>query len=159
MTPDELMTVVAALARRAGDDAESRGAGIAAAIHRHTGHRWVGVYRVTDTEVQILGYSGPGAPAYPRFPRDQGLTATAVATGRSVVVDDVGSDPRYLTAFGSTRSEMIVPVLHPDTGVVLGTIDVESERTAAFGAEIRELLERCAAAVTPLYDADPDRPR
>jgi L-methionine (R)-S-oxide reductase len=98
-----------------------------------------------------LGYAGPGAPAYPRFPRTQGLTAAAVATGQAVVVDDVAVDPRYLTAFGTTRSEMIVPVVGPDGTTVVGTIDVESDRVAAFRDAERKLVERCAEAIVPLY--------
>lgn len=127
-----------------------RAARIAAAIRDHGGHRWVGVYEVTDTEVCLLGYAGPGAPAYTRFPRTHGLTASAVATGTTVVVDDVSTDPRYLTAFGTTRSEMIVPVLDADRHVV-GTIDAEGDVVAAFGPDVRAVIERCAAVVGGLY--------
>ncbi len=151
MTDDDLVSTVGAVAgephgvpRRAGR--------IAAAVREHGGHRWVGVYEVTDAEVCLLGYAGPGAPAHPRFPRTRGLTATAVATGTTVVVDDVRADSRYLTAFGTTRSEMIVPVL-TDDGRVVGTIDVESDAVAAFGPAARAVVERCAAAMRGLYRA------
>jgi putative methionine-R-sulfoxide reductase with GAF domain len=147
---NDIAAVVAAIA---GDNSSrpDRAARIAEAIRARGGHRWVGVYEVTDREVAILGYSGPGAPAHPRFPRTEGLTATATATGHPVVVDDVTNDPRYLTAFGSTRSEIIVPVVTPDAAAVLGTIDVESDRVAAFGDSEREFLQRLAIAILPLY--------
>jgi putative methionine-R-sulfoxide reductase with GAF domain len=74
-----------------------------------------------------------------------------VATGESVVANDVREDPRYLTAFGSTRSEMIVPILDRAGRKVLGTIDVESERVGAFSEGERAALERCAAAVVGLF--------
>jgi L-methionine (R)-S-oxide reductase len=74
-----------------------------------------------------------------------------VASGETVVVDDVREDPRYLTAFGSTRSEIIVPILDRTRQKVLGTIDVESERVGAFSEEDRAALERCAAAVVGLF--------
>jgi L-methionine (R)-S-oxide reductase len=150
MTPDELVGVVATIAM-AGEPSGQRATRIASAIRDAGNHRWVGVYEVTDTDVAILGYAGPGAPAYPRFPRTKGLTASAVATGQAVIVDDVNADPRYLTAFGSTRSEMIVPVLDRAGTSVIGTIDVESERVAAFGDAQRALMERCARAMMPLY--------
>jgi L-methionine (R)-S-oxide reductase len=152
VTDDDLVRSVSALA----DDAlgvDERAARIASAIREQGDHRWVGVYEVTDTEVRMLGYAGPGAPVYPRFPRTQGLTASAVATGQTVTVDDVTADPRYLTAFGTTRSEMIVPVLDA-AGAVVGTIDVESDRAAAFGAGRRALIERCAAVILALYRTD-----
>lgn len=153
MPTEELVTVVAALAATAASRSE-RATRIATAIRDHGRHRWVGVYEVTDTEVVLLAYAGPGAPAYPRFARTQGLTASAVADGRTVVVDDVTADPRYLTAFGTTRSEMIVPVLAAGEATVIGTIDVESDRTAAFGDVERELIERCAEAIRPLHGHD-----
>jgi L-methionine (R)-S-oxide reductase len=150
MTPDELVAAVAAIAN-AGQPRTGRAARIASAIRDAGDHRWVGVYEVTDADVAILGYAGPGAPAHPRFPRTQGLTASAVATGQAVIVDDVTADPRYLTAFGSTRSEMIVPVLDRDGTTVIGTIDVESERVAAFEESQSALVARCARAIVPLY--------
>jgi len=151
MTPDDLLAVVTAIAAAADPRAE-RATRIANAIREGGNHRWVGVYQVTDADVVILGYAGPGVPAHPRFPRTQGLTAVAVATGRTVTVDDVTVDPRYLTAFGTTRSEMIVPVLSGDaTAAVVGTIDIESDRAAAFGDSERALMERYASAIVSLY--------
>ncbi len=61
-----------------------------------------------------------------------------------MVVSDVRSDPRYLTAFGTTLSEIITPVLDEKTGAVVGTIDVESEQANAFSLEDQKLLEACA---------------
>jgi putative methionine-R-sulfoxide reductase with GAF domain len=112
------------------------------------------VYEVTPTEVVNLSWSGPAGPAHPTFPIDQGLTAEAVATGRSVVCNDVAADPRYLTALESTGSEIIVPVVTASR--VAGTLDVESERLDAFDDEVRLSLERVAAELPPLYDL-PDR--
>jgi L-methionine (R)-S-oxide reductase len=74
-----------------------------------------------------------------------------VASGKTVVVGDVREDPRYLTAFGSTRSEIIVPVLDRVGRKVVGTIDVESEEVDAFLEEDRAALERCAVALAALF--------
>ena len=150
MTTEDVVAAVAAIAAEERDLAERAGR-IAGVIRDFGRYRWVGVYEVTEVEVAILGYAGPGAPAFPRFPRTKGLTAAAIATGQAVVVDDVTSDPRYLTAFGSTRSEMIVPVAGADGTTVVGTIDVESDQVAAFGTEERQLVERLARAILPLY--------
>jgi L-methionine (R)-S-oxide reductase len=78
------------------------------------------------------------------------VSAAAVESGETVTVTDVAGDPRYLEALGDTRSEMIVPVRGADSAVV-GTIDIESERADAFGAEDQELLEQCGAALRPLW--------
>jgi L-methionine (R)-S-oxide reductase len=123
---------------------------IAELIRQAGSYRWVGLYTVTQREIAAIGWSGPGAPAHPRFPVTQGLSGAAVATGRAVVVNDVTADPRYLTAFASTLSEAIVPVVDPDTGTVVGTLDVESAERDAFTDADRQALERCAAALRGL---------
>ena len=144
-----LEEVSRALARDA--DRAQRAAGVAGAIRRAGGYRWVGLYEVDGGEIALLAFDGPGPPAHPRFPATQGLSSAAVASRQTVVVGDVSKDPRYLTAFGSTRSEIIVPVLGGAGGTVVGTIDVESEEADAFSAADRAALERCAAAVAPLF--------
>ena len=146
---DELPEAVRAAAeQRLPRDKRSRR--IAALIRTATGRRWVGVYEVTPTEVVNLAWSGPTAPAHPRFPIERGLTAAAINTREIVVSNDVARDPRYLTALASTGSELIVPIIVGDR--VVGTLDVEDERTDAFGDEDRRLFERLAAEMRPLYD-------
>jgi len=69
-------------------------------------YRWVGLYdvdRAAGTVTNIV-WSGPGAPEYPTFPITKGLTGAAIFTRKTVNVGDVAADPRYLTAFGTTRS-------------------------------------------------------
>ena len=124
---------------------------IAELICRSHNYRWVGVYDVGPELVSIIAYSGPGAPAYPQFPVTQGLTGSAVRERKAVVVGNVRTDPRYLTAFGSTVSEIIIPILAEKTGAVVGTIDVESERSNAFAGEDQRALEECARAARPLW--------
>jgi L-methionine (R)-S-oxide reductase len=128
---------------------EERAQRIADLVRTRTGRRWVGVYRVTADKVVNLAWSGPAAPRYPRFPTTRGLTGAAIASRCSVVSNDVGSDPRYLAALESTGSELIVPVLVE--GRVVGTLDVEDERTGAFGDDDQKLFEQLAQALTGLY--------
>lgn len=124
---------------------------IAEAIRLGSGYRWVGIYDVGEQEIAVIAWSGKGAPAYPRFPLKQGLSGHAVATRSTVVSNDVTNDPRYLTAFGSTQSEIIVPVIDMDINKVLGTLDVESEAKNAFtDADVRK-LEEYARAMLPLW--------
>ena len=92
----------------------------------------------------------PTAPAHPRFPIERGLTAAAISTREIVVSNDVARDPRYLTALASTGSELIVPIIVGNR--VVGTLDVEDERTDAFGDDDRRLFERLAAEMRTLYD-------
>jgi len=130
-------------------DRDRRAVLVASAIRRFGGYRWVGIYDVGSEEIAVLGWDGPAAPAHPRFPRSEGLCGAAVTTAEPVVVGDVGADPRYLTTHSTTRSEIVVPVIAG--GDVVGIIDVESERRKAFGDRDRQLLERCAALIVPLW--------
>jgi putative methionine-R-sulfoxide reductase with GAF domain len=70
---------------------------------------------------------------------------------KTVVVGDVRSDPRYLPAFGTTLSEIIITILDEKTGAVVGTIDVESEQANAFSLEDQKLLEVCARVISLLW--------
>jgi GAF domain-containing protein len=113
---------------------------------------WVGLYDVKPLEICAIAWTGPTPPAFPTFSRTQGLNGAAVATGRPVVVNDVRSDPRYLTTFGATLAEAIMPVR--SGGRIVGTIDVESDRVNAFTADDERFLEQCAAALQPLWADD-----
>lgn len=146
--PNELLEAVRATAELR-IARESRSERIADLIRTATGRRWVGVYEVTSAEVVNLAWSGPAAPAHPRFPVERGLTGAAISTRETVVSNDVSRDPRYLTALASTGSELIVPVIVGDR--VVGTLDVEDERTDAFSDDDRLLFERVAAEMRPLY--------
>jgi L-methionine (R)-S-oxide reductase len=121
----------------------------AEAIRRATSARWVGIYSIVDTQVVNEAWSGPGAPAHPVFSVTEGLTSHALRTGRSVLSNDVSADPRYLTNQDDSGSELIVPVV--TRGQVIGTLDVENERTGAFHDDDVPLFEQLAQALRPLW--------
>lgn len=109
-------------------------------------YRWVGVYKIVKDDFVILSGTGDEPPAYPRFPITQGLCATALDSGKPVIVGDVRSDPRYLPTFHTTRSEIIVPMVN-DRHRVVGMLDAESEKVNAFDQEDRQFLERAAGLI------------
>jgi L-methionine (R)-S-oxide reductase len=128
---------------------EDRAKRIADLIRQETGRRWVGIYAVTSEEVVNLAWSGPSAPAHPRFAATEGLSGAAIRQQATVISNDVARDPRYLVALPSTGSEMIVPV--SVEGRVVGTVDVEDERPGAFDSEDQRLFEELASALQALY--------
>jgi GAF domain-containing protein len=115
-------------------------------------YRWAGLYDVLPSEISVIAWSGPEAPTHPRFPIAKGLNGACVSSRKPVIVQDVARDPRYLTTIGGTRGEMIQPVFD-ESGVVVGTIDVESDRVGAFGAPDEELLAACAKNLFWLWRA------
>jgi L-methionine (R)-S-oxide reductase len=126
---------------------------IAVLLRSSANYRWVGLYDIDRAAglVRNITWSGPGAPEHPTFPLTKGLTSAAVGQKQTINVGDVSTDPRYLTAFGTTRSEVIVPVFDGEGKSVVGTIDIESETANAFDKETQYLLEACSAVIRPLW--------
>jgi len=119
-------------------------------------YRWAGLYDVLPTEIAVIAWSGPEAPTHLRFPVAKGLNGACVSSRQPVIVQDVANDSRYLTTIGGTRGEMIQPVID-QSGVVVGTIDVESDRVNAFGSRDEELLAVCAKNLFWLRGSAPVR--
>jgi L-methionine (R)-S-oxide reductase len=119
---------------------------IAEMIRAACDYRWVGIYKITRGDFVIMGKTGKCPPAYPRFPVTQGLAASALESKKSIIVADVHQDPRYLPTFGSTQSEIVVPII-TEAGKVVGLIDVESEKLDAFTEADRDFLEHAAYVI------------
>jgi putative methionine-R-sulfoxide reductase with GAF domain len=126
---------------------------VADLIRSSGSYRWVGLYDVNYVKkiVENIVFSGPGAPEYPTFPITKGLTASAISNGQTVNVGDVAADPSYLTASGTRRSEIIVPVFDRLNQKVVGIIDVESEQPFAFHQEVQSALENLAKEILKLW--------
>ena len=148
----ESITVSLAEASDSEAPREARARAAAEIIRNARRYRWVGIYDVGDDQISIVAYTGSEPPAHPSFGIAQCLSGEAVRTRATVVSNDVASDPRYLTAFESTGSEAIVPILGAESGMVIGTLDAESDRIGAFSPEDILFLEDCAAVLRPLYD-------
>jgi L-methionine (R)-S-oxide reductase len=144
-TVSELRRIVASTELR-----EHRAELAAEAIRLSRGYRWVGIYDVEDEEIAAVAWTGTGSPSHIRFGKSEGLNGEALRTGEVVNVGDVTIDARYLTAFGTTCSEIIVPC-RGEYDTVEGTIDVESDKMYAFGPEDVEFLKACAEALRPLW--------
>lgn len=110
-------------------------------------YSWVGIYLVEGDDLVLGPWRGPQATEHVRIPVGQGVCGAAAATGKTEIVDDVNADPRYLACFASTRSEIVVPIFHRDR--VVGEIDIDSDREAAFGEDDRPALERIAVQIAP----------
>jgi GAF domain-containing protein len=112
--------------------------------HRVPYYTWVGVYLLSGDELTLGPFLGTPSP-HTRIPVGQGICGAAAAERRTIVVDDVASDPRYLACSLETRSEIVVPILRG--GHVIGELDIDSDEPAAFGERDRALLESVAAVL------------
>jgi L-methionine (R)-S-oxide reductase len=111
-------------------------------------YNWVGFYileRESNEDILILGpFRGTMTP-HTRIPLNQGICGAAASTGKTVVVDDVSTDSRYLACSLETKSEIVVPVFV--NGKVVGELDIDSHFLAAFAAEDRRLCEHAAGVL------------
>ncbi len=109
---------------------------------------WVGVYWVEGDELVLGPWTGPQPTEHTRIPIGTGICGAAALSGTTEIVDDVNADPRYLACFASTRSEIVVPIFAD--GHVVGEIDVDGDRPAAFTRADALFLEEVAALIAPL---------
>ena len=113
-------------------------------------YNWVGFYMIEESTastapVLVLGHFEGAMTPHTRIPLNQGICGAAASSGKTVVVDDVHSDSRYLACSIETKSEIVVPVFV--NGKVVGELDIDSHFPAAFTAEDRQLVEHCAVLV------------
>lgn len=111
-------------------------------------YNWVGFYMLDESVQPPVLALGPykGAPTpHTRIALNQGICGAAASSGRTIVVDDVNSDPRYLACSTETKSEIVAPIYWNQK--VIGELDVDSHAPAAFSSDDRRLVERCAAVV------------
>ena len=144
---DFLLTRIRELAAASYDlDALERGI-VEAIAERLPHYNWTGFYWLDphDPRTLVLGaFAGEPTP-HVRIPVTQGICGAAVASGETVVVDDVIADPRYLSCSIKTKSEIVVPIRAH--GKVVGEIDIDSHTPAAFTENDREFLEEAARIV------------
>lgn len=114
-------------------------------------YNWVGFYMLeeqpSNSQPRMLAlgaFQGAMTP-HTRIPVNQGICGAAASTGKTIVVDDVSVDSRYLACSTETKSEIVVPVFV--RGKVVGELDIDSHFPAAFGDQDRALVEYCASLV------------
>jgi GAF domain-containing protein len=141
----ELLPKLDALAAQAVS-AEVLMNGIVALLHENLlNYNWVGFYMIeseADKDMLALGQFRGAITPHTRIPLHQGICGAAASSGKTVIVDDVNSDPRYLACSLETKSEIVVPVFVK--GKVVGELDIDSHVPAAFGADDRQLCEHAA---------------
>ncbi len=146
--PSELIPDLDALAARASSG-ESLMNDIVTLFHEKlTRYNWVGFYMLElhgDPNMLVLGsFRGTMTP-HTRIPLNQGICGAAASSGKTIVVDNVNTDSRYLACSLETKSEIVVPVFVQ--GKVVGELDIDSHFLAAFGPDDRKLCEHAAAVL------------
>jgi len=89
-------------------------------------YNWIGFYLVdpADPGTLVVGRYAAVSRRTSAFLSDTGLCGAAATSGKTVVVNDVSKDPRYLSGSELVKSNMVVPIFSQN--MLAAEIDVES---------------------------------
>ena len=128
---DEALAAIRAADRDEPDAEPGDDAAVGALKQAMPDYTWVGIYLLDGNELVLGPFVGKPSP-HTRIPLGRGICGAAATEKATIIVDDVNADPRYLACSIETKSEIVVPIMLG--GEVLGEIDIDSDRLAAFGA-------------------------
>ena len=119
---------------------------VACEVH-HSDDRfdWTGFYRVTEPGLLKIG-PYQGAHGCLVIPFDRGVCGAAARTGQIQLVPDVEAFPGHIACSSSTRSELVLPVRN-GAGQLIGVLDIDSDRPAAFNEDDARELDAILSAV------------
>jgi len=106
---------------------------------------WAGYYLVDRTvgNELVLGPFSGQPTEHTRIGFGRGICGQAASTLKVFVVDDVSAESNYLSCSPSVRSEFVAPVIC--NGVLVGELDIDSNKARAFGREDAEFLQWVAS--------------
>lgn len=111
---------------------------------------WVGVYLLEGGGLVLHDYVG--APTeHDRIEVGVGVCGTAVAEERDLLVEDVREVENYLACSPETRSEVVVLIREPESGRIVGQLDLDSDRVSGFGEDDRRELRTVADWLGELF--------
>ena len=142
---DEIRARIRALCEGETDEVALM-ATVACELH-HSDERfdWTGFYRVVAPELLKIGpYQGGHGCLV--IPFSRGVCGACARSGEVQLVDDVDAFPGHIACSSSTRSEIVLPVFGAG-GRLIGVLDIDSDRPAAFDAGDADALAGILADV------------
>ena len=139
------------LALIAGEDDEiAVMATVAAELHAAFAHfHWVGFYRVVQPGLLKVG-PYQGGHGCLTIPFERGVCGRCARDQTTQMVADVTQLPYHIACSGTTRSEIVVPLLD-SRRVVRAVLDIDSDLPDAFDALDQAALEAIAGDVSRVY--------
>ncbi|MBI5385869.1 MAG: GAF domain-containing protein [Verrucomicrobia bacterium] len=131
-------------------DAVALMATIVCELHHGLDHfDWTGFYRVVSPGVLKIG-PYQGGHGCLTIPFDKGVCGKCAREARTQLVPDVTQLLYHIACSGSTRSEIVVPVLDA-AGRVHAVLDVDSDTLEAFDDTDARCLETVCQWLTPRF--------
>jgi len=106
---------------------------------------WTGFYRSVGGDLLKIG-PYQGGHGCLTIPFSRGVCGAAARSGEVQIVADVAAFPGHIACAASTRSEIVLPVWNR-SGALIGVLDIDSDRPAAFDAADAEGLAALLALV------------
>jgi len=132
---------------RSANSVESFMQHISDRLHEEVGrYNWVGFYlmEAPDFQALVVGPYAGSFPPTPRIPLEKGLCGAAATSEKSVVVNNVAADPRYLGS-DMVKSNMVAPVFAERR--LVAELCIESYFADTFTVEEKAFVESCAGLV------------
>jgi len=117
------------------------------AMEKTLGFEYASILMVERGFLQLVAHRGYSKVLSLKLPLDgeKGITLKVVKTGKSIIVPDVRKEKAYVRGGEGILSELAAPM--KIEGKVLGVLNVESRKLAAFGEQDKRLLEILASHV------------
>lgn len=129
----DLHQTIAALTEGEDDEVALMATVVCEVHHSDDRFDWTGFYRVTAPELLKIGpYQGGHGCLV--IPFDRGVCGAAARTGEPQLVPDVDAFAGHIACASSTRSELVLPVLDRNGGLI-GVFDIDSDLPDAFDQE------------------------
>jgi L-methionine (R)-S-oxide reductase len=113
---------------------------IACELHHGLEHfHWTGFYRVVAPGLLKIG-PYQGGHGCLTIPFERGICGQCAREAKTQLIPDVTKVPHHIACSGTTRSEIVVPVVD-SAGCVRAVLDVDSDTSAAFDEIDQQYLE------------------
>jgi len=105
---------------------------------------WVGFYLLVNDELTVGPYQG--ALACQVLKKNSGVCWAAINEQKTMVVPDVHQFPGHIACDSRSKSEIVIP-LRNSKNEIIGCIDVDSDKLAAFDETDAMYLEKIVALI------------
>ena len=119
-------------------------ANITSVLKEAFGLFWIGFYQAEGDELVLAPFQGPIACT--RIKRGKGVCGSVFASGKSLIVPDVGKFEGHISCSSLSRSEIVIPIILNDT--VWGVLDIDSKDIQYFNEIDKYYLEIIAEIIS-----------
>lgn len=110
---------------------------------------WVGFYLLQSKDELVLG-PFQGQPACVRIKVGKGVCGTAVAEGKTQLVENVHDFPGHIACDPNSTSELVIPL--EVAGEIVGVLDLDSPAESRFNRVDKEYLTKAVKILIEATD-------